>query len=60
MPFAQRSAADSFAAQKGGRVLTLAEVADQDVLGPATPLAEGDAKHQYHDRLKALSHGEGS
>jgi copper chaperone NosL len=59
VPFSERSAAEAFAARKGGRVLTLAEIADEDVIGQATPLAEGADDHQYHDRLKAVSHEHG-
>jgi copper chaperone NosL len=59
VPFSERAAAEAFAARKGGRVLTLAEVADHDVLGPATPLAEGGDDQQYHERLNAVSHGHG-
>jgi copper chaperone NosL len=60
VPFSERSAAEAFAEQRGGRVLILSEVADEEVLGPAAPVAAGEEEHRYHERLESLSHGKGS
>jgi len=60
VPFSKRSAAEAFAERKGGRVVTLAEVADEDVLGSTAPKGVDGGDHQYHERLESLSKGKGS
>ena len=59
VPFSKRSAAQAFADTKGGRLLTLPEVADADVLGLAIPVAEGEDEDHYRERLDKQSEEQG-
>lgn len=56
VPFSDRAAANGFAAEHGGRVVTLPEVADTDVLAPAETRPENDENLDYLKRLQKLSH----
>ena len=60
VPFSERAAAQAFALAKGGRLLSLPEVADEDVLGPETPLAERGEQDRYRERLETITGEKGS
>ena len=60
VPFSERAAAQAFALAKGGRLLSLPEVADEDVLGPDTPLAEEGEQDRYRERLETITGEKGS
>ena len=55
VPFARREAADSFARQRGGRIATLEEIADTEVLAPAGGATKDPEKDDYLSRLRALT-----
>lgn len=54
VPFARRETARSFQSSRGGRIVTLDQIADSDVLAPAEgPQADPDT-NDYLSRIKAL------
>lgn len=58
VPFSDQAAAQAFAAQNGGRVLSLAAIADAEVLRPAGGAPAGQEPGEtddFKDRLRALS-----
>ena len=55
VPFSDRRAADSFAAQHGGRVTKLGAITNADVLAPVADGTKPAEEHDYLDRLQALS-----
>ncbi len=54
VPFGTRAAADAFAEERGGRVLTLDEIRDEDVLTPEGGAPDAADENDYLDRLNAL------
>jgi len=54
VPFSDRASASDFAAEHGGRVVTLSEIADSDVLTPVE--TRPGTEEDYLKRLRALSH----
>lgn len=56
VPYSDRRLAEAFAAEHGGRVVTLSEVADSDVLAPAETKPENQEDQDYLKRLHKLSH----
>jgi len=57
VPFAERADAAAFAVEHGGRVVGLAEIADADVLAPATDPAADPDDADFIERLNRLEHG---
>ncbi|MFV0512146.1 MAG: nitrous oxide reductase accessory protein NosL [Jhaorihella sp.] len=55
VPFARRQAADSFARRHGGRIASLDEIADTEVLAPANGPTQTPDEDDYLSRLRALS-----
>lgn len=55
VPFASRESAATFAGRRGGRVASLAGIADTEVLAPVAKDAADPGEGDYLDRLKALS-----
>lgn len=61
VPFGSEPAADSFAAQNGGKVLRLSEIPDDMVLAPVatdaatSPLANSEDETDFEQRLRALA-----
>ena len=60
VPFSERSAAVAFVERKGGRIVKLDDVMDEDVLGPTSPAVVHEENHQYQERLESLSEEKGS
>lgn len=60
VPFSSRELAEAYIRSEGGRVLTLAEIADDMVLAPVETTASTEADDaDYADRLNALPHKAG-
>ncbi len=60
VPFSAPADAEAFAARHGGRVVTLADISDADVLSPVeigTPAAASDT--DFEERLRAVSRQSG-
>jgi copper chaperone NosL len=57
VPFSDRQAAADFAELHGGRVLRLAEIADDAVLAPEDKPAAEPETQDYRERLRQLSSG---
>ena len=54
VPFGSRAAAEAFAKERGGRVATLDEIRDEDVLTPDDAGADAPQENDYLERLNAL------
>lgn len=54
VPFGTGEAAQAFVAERGGRVVTLDEIRDEDVLSPEGPAPGAADENDYLDRLNAL------
>ncbi len=54
VPFGTRTKAQAFRDTRGGRIATLAEITDEDVLTPDTPNEDAPQDSDYLDRLNAL------
>ena len=56
VPFADKKAANAFAARHGGRLISLADIPDEAVLAPVTqPEADSAENNDFEERLRALS-----
>lgn len=56
VPFSDRTAATAFAAEHGGRIVSLSEIADSEVLAPSETRPGHEEDNDYLKRLKSLSH----
>ena len=54
VPFGTRAGAEAFAKARSGRVATLDEIRDQDVLAPDSDAPDTDGDNDYLERLNAL------
>lgn len=59
VPFAEAAAAEAFAAEHGGNLMTLAEIPDSALSNPEAEAAPSDAT-DFTTRLKSLSQPEGN
>ena len=55
VPFAERTRAESFAAEHGGQVLALADIGDDAVLTPVEFESDDGNDDDFEERLRALS-----
>ncbi len=56
VPFSDIGAANAFAAEHGGRIVPLSEIADSDVLAPVETRPNSEEENDYLKRLQTLSH----